>query len=128
MGWAGGEALCELAPWYCSAERLLGGGLGGSQRAKQTLSWGCHAVSEGPQLAWLPNAEHFCNMLLTVSSCQIWGSNQKHRFSTLRRKPECSSVQTDPEAALPYGMGCWECFMNRFHCAHQETPCSGHLN
>ena len=47
-------------------------------------------------------------MLLTVGSGQIWGNNWKHGFSTLSRKPECGSAQTDPEAAAPSGVGRWK--------------------
>lgn len=56
----------------------------------------------------LPNTELFCNMLLTVGLGQIWGNNQKHGFSTLSRKPECGSAQTDPEAAARSGVGRWK--------------------
>lgn len=104
VGRAGGETLNELVPWPCSAERLLRGWVWREPEG-QTLSWDCHAVSP-----WLPNTELFCDMLLTVSSCQIWRNNQKHRFYTLKRKPECSRAQTDPEAALPNTVGCWEVF------------------
>lgn len=87
------------------------------------LAWGgqvgrcfCEGLLEGkvdpflglPCSISLPNMELFCNMLLTVGSGQIWGNNQKHGFSTLSRKPECGSAQTDPEAAAPSGVGCWK--------------------
>lgn len=87
-----------------------------------TLCWHCHPGSEGLQLAWRPSTELFCNVLLTASSCQLWENNQKHRFSTFRRKPKCSSVQTDLEAALPYVLGYWEVFPEQASpCAHMSS-------
>lgn len=123
VGWAGGKALCELALQHCPGGRVW------REPEGSTLSWHCHARSEGPQLAWQRSTELFCNVLLTASSCQLWENNQKHRFSTLRKKPECSSAETDLEAELPYGVGCWEVFHEQaVPCAHVEIPCSGHLN
>ena len=89
-----GRCFCELAPWLCSPEGLLEG------KVDPFLGPPC-SIS-------LPNTELFCNMLLTVGSGQIWGNNQKHGFSTLSRKPECGSAQTDPEAAASSGVGRWK--------------------
>lgn len=128
VGLAGGEAFHGLGPGHCSAERLCGGW---EQREPehQTLSWGCHAGSEGPQLHGCPTQSSFAMCYSPLVHAKNWKNNQKHRFSTLGRKPECSTAQTDLEAALPYGVGCCEVFHEQISlCTHRETPCSGHLN
>lgn len=76
------------------------GGCGGSQRARPFTGVATLGL-KGCSLHGWPSRELFCNVLLTSTSGQIWENNQKHRFSTLRRKPDCSNAQTHLEAALP---------------------------
>lgn len=126
MGWAGGKTSCELPLALLCSEAV--GAWAWREPESQTLSWGCHAISGGLQLAWLLNTELLCNMLLTVSSCQIGEIIRNIGFPHEGGNQNVAVLKQTQRQHLLMGWAVGKCFMDRLHHAHQETPCSGRPN
>lgn len=121
QGGAGGEALCELARWHCSVEKLCGG-WGPRDPGGQIISWGCHAGSEGPQLHGCPTQSSFAMCYSLLVHAKFGEIIRNIGFPHGGGNRNGALLEQTWRQPFLTGRAVGKCFMNRLCCAHRWTP------